>query len=468
MLGKVKKLCNPHQNLLSCVRNLTATEVSTALRPFYFSVHPDLFGRYPRERATNESSLQQLSSVLANLQAAKPIRPMQLHFYVKDKTQSQVSFRLIHVYIRERDIRSAVITILKSCGLPTDYVDSIVTPAETVESDQYKIRYKNDIDLTKVNKNHPIYAHVIMQKKMKEAQEALNPNRGEAYREEIKRLRESITECFGLREIRWECGWNDTHFRGCLLSFKSLVEHHPEIMHKLKGRILVFSFFTGVSLDGHIMLYSGEVRYNWLDFLKNLSKYDTALTRIPAFEKSLSHVLRNIKIGRRKFMPKIVAGAYEENLRQITTSLSDYRGRKPFPKEWPESLSDYEIVVETEAGPLMVSPTGQFIVPATLPGEILVNFITKNLEEAGKKNGEYQSNKYLERYLIEKCLVEFQLAALNKEDNVTPDLMIQCCKKLLDNKEDLEQYTKNLRINVSTYYSVLSDGIVCIPWNFNL
>lgn len=46
-------------------------------------------------------------------------------------------------------------------------------------------------------------------------------------------------------------------------------------------------------------------------------------------------------------MPKVIAGTYEQNLRQITTSLSDFRGRTSFPKEWPESLSDYEIVVET-------------------------------------------------------------------------------------------------------------------------
>lgn len=43
-----------------------------------------------------------------------------------------------------------------------------------------------------------------------------------------------------------------------------------------------------------------------------------------------------------------------------------------------------------EAGPLMVSPTGQFIVPSTLPGALLVNFITKNLQDAKQKNIEYQ------------------------------------------------------------------------------
>ncbi|XP_028128065.2 T-cell activation inhibitor, mitochondrial isoform X2 [Diabrotica virgifera virgifera] len=416
-------------------RNFTSIEVSTALRPFYFAVHPDLFGKYPSERATNESSLQQLSSILEKIQKSKSVPPVSLSFYVKDKAKKTDKFRFINIDIQGNDIRTTLCTILKSCDLPTDYVDSIIPPPppsadNNPNSPNFKFRYKNEIDLTKVNQNHPIYAHIKMQMDMKRAQELL-------------RLR------------------------------NYLKKYAPEALKKSrKGdihRVLIFSsFFTGVSLDGHIMLYSGEVRHNWLDFLKNIDRYDAALKRIPAFEKSLSHVLRKIKIGRRKFMPKIVAGQYENNLRQITTSLSDYIGLKPFPVEWPSSLENFEIVVETEAGPLMVSPTGQFIVPATIPGSLLVNFITTNLEEASKKIVDYKSNKYLERALNKKCIEDLQLAVLSKDDNITPDLMIKCCEQLIKNKYELQSYTKDLRLNITTYYSVLSDGVVCIPWNFDL
>ncbi|CAH1955869.1 unnamed protein product [Acanthoscelides obtectus] len=478
---RIQNLCSSQHKYLVFIRKLTTTEVSTALRPFYFSVHPDLFGQYPSERAVNESSLQKLSSALANLQDCKPVKPVLLTFYLKDKTSSKVAFHEIKIHLIERDIKAAIAKILKSCNLPTDYIDSIVTPA--TEPPESTIRYKNDIDFTKADEHHPIYAHIIMQRKIKEARDALRLlnwlkinhtialdkyQQGQEYRKEIARLREEIRKDLELFDIRWECGWNDTHFRGCLLSFKSLVDHHPSIRCHLKGRILVFSFFTGVSLDGHIMLYSGEVRHNWLDFLKNIKRYDLALTRIPAFEKSLSHVLRNIKVGRRKFMPKIVAEAYEENLRQITTSLSDYMGSRSYPKEWPESLEDFEIVVETDSGPVMVSPTGQFIVPSSILGTMLVSFITKHLSEARQKNQEYQRNKHLERDLIAECLKELELADLQKEDNITPDLMIKCCQRLLLNKNVLKDLTKELCINISTYYSVLSDGVVCIPWNFEL
>ena len=49
------------------VRHLTGTEVSTALRPFYFLVHPDLFGKYPKEQIQNEKSLKILKNYVDTL-----------------------------------------------------------------------------------------------------------------------------------------------------------------------------------------------------------------------------------------------------------------------------------------------------------------------------------------------------------------------------------------------------------------
>lgn len=42
-----------------------------------------------------------------------------------------------------------------------------------------------------------------------------------------------------------------------------------------------------------------------------------------------------------------MAKKYKTNLIRLTTTLSDHLGRYGYPKMWPESLSDYELVVET-------------------------------------------------------------------------------------------------------------------------
>ncbi|KAK9888864.1 hypothetical protein WA026_001084 [Henosepilachna vigintioctopunctata] len=339
------------------------------------------------------------------------------------------------------------------------------------------------MDFSKINENDPIFGQFVMKQKIKEAQDSFklqnwlrkNIEKAKLLREksrplteEVRKLQEIISNEFQLLDIRWNCGWNETHYRGCLMSFISLAEQHPEPMKVLKGKVLVFAPFTGISLDGHIMLNIAEVRHNWLELIKNVRSYDSILSRIPNFEKAVSQVLRNIKIGRRKFMFKVMAGEYERNLLQVTTSLSDYLSYRKFPKEWPQSLENFEIVVENEAGPLMVSPTGQFIVPCSLPGQLLVNFIHTHLVEAEMKANNYKRDKYKERHLHNQCRSEFDLEYLGKDDNVTPELMITCCEQLLYHKHEINILLKGLHLNISTYYSVLSDGVVCIPWNFKL
>lgn len=46
-------------------------------------------------------------------------------------------------------------------------------------------------------------------------------------------------------------------------------------------------------------------------------------------------------------MPKVMVSQYEQQLQQLITTLSDYRGRRNYPKVWPTDLSMYEIVIET-------------------------------------------------------------------------------------------------------------------------
>ncbi|XP_067007354.2 T-cell activation inhibitor, mitochondrial [Anabrus simplex] len=477
--------CHSVGGVINVYRNLSSAEVSTALRPFYFSVHPDLFGQYPNERSVNENSLKQLSSYIETLQQKRDVRPTTVTFYLRtnasnNERTSRGTFRPVRISLSQRDIHKTVKSILQTCNLPTTYLDSIAPPPPE-EKPQFS-KFSEDYNAP-FDENDPIYGSVVLKQmvqKSKDAQkltEWLKKNSGDAreklaacqpVREEIIRLQSALEESLGLQNIVWDCGWNVTHFRGCLQSFQALVRHHPELMHVLHGRTLMFGNDTGVSLDGHIMLNSGEVRHNWLDLLKNLPKHDHALLRIPAFEKAVSRVLRDIQVVRRKFQPKVMAGHYENQLRRLTTSLSDYQGRLGYPKNWPDKLDEFELVVEPEAGPLMLSPTGQFIVPASCPAFLLITFIDKRLEEASDLLSRYKSNKHVERDLHEQCLRGLGLAALHKDDNITPDLMIACCQQLLNQQATLAPMLAGVRLWVTHYYSVLSDGEMCIPWNWKL
>lgn len=277
-------------------------------------------------------------------------------------------------------------------------------------------------------------------------------------------LQKSVIKDLGLKDVRYDCGWNFEHYRGCLKTLERLASMHEKPIKNLKGRVVVFAPFTGISLEGHVMLFTGDVLNNWIEFLKNIPQHDTFLKKIPIYENTLSQVLRKIKIGRRKFMPKQQAVEYAGHLMKVTTTLGDYLSVNKFPKSWPDSLLEYEIVIESEAGPLMVSPTGQLIAPATCPGFMLVDFITSNLAVAKERNKKYQEEKHIEKSLTEKCLKQLHLKSLTKDDSVTPEKMIDSLTALL--KYNSKSF-HGLELHITNFYTVLTDGIVCIPWDFD-
>ncbi|CAD6234670.1 GSCOCG00002045001-RA-CDS [Cotesia congregata] len=474
------------------IRALSTGEISTALRPFYFTVHPDLFGQFPTQRTVNENSLKQLSSLLESLQQRRPIKPTTLPFYLRSKDEKDLKagkFTLVKIQLNERDVKKAILSILKTCNLSTTFLDKIKEPV--VDKSKFPYHHDPRVERDGINfsqyEDDPFYMSILMKKKIN-----VEPDTFKAYvekhvneahikleacrpvREEVEKLEKMLCQDLGLKEIIWDCGWNIAHYRGCLLAFQALSRHHPEQMDVLKNRTLVFANGTGISLEGSVMLNSGEVRHNWLDLIKNVKKYDPVLVRLPAFEKAVSRVLLDIKIGRRvlymcrKFMPKVMVGQYESQLRQLTTTLSDYRGRSSYPSSWPSSLSFHEIVIEAEAGPLMLSPTGQFIVPSSCPGFLLVNFITDNLDEATKRLNHYDKIKHVEREIHNRTIKELGLLALNKDDSITPDLMIACCERLLSHKSILGPVLEGVMLWVTHYYSVMSDGVLCIPWDWKL
>lgn len=71
-------------------------------------------------------------------------------------------------------------------------------------------------------------------------------------------------------------------------------------------------------------------------------------------------------------------------------------------------------------------------------------------------------NKFIEKELHENCIEKLELTMLTKDDSVDPDRMIDCLKRLLDADIRLN----NCNLHITHYYSVLSDGTMCIPWDW--
>ncbi|EDV96760.1 T-cell activation inhibitor, mitochondrial [Drosophila grimshawi] len=470
-------LLQPHKLGLRLHRNLS-TELASALRPFYFAVHPDLFGQHPEQRQTNENSLKLLSAHLQALYERNyPNEDAKvLKFYVRQSADAEKrdNFRLVQIRMDRstRDPKQFIQGLLESCNLSTDYIKTVkptmqAKPQESMankpsqdyhyntEFAEFEAQFRSE-----ASSRRPELSTWLAENADKARQRAKETADLVA---EIDKLKNVLVRDLQLQDVRYECGWNIEHYRGCLKSLQRLSQTHAKTLETLKNRIVVFALFTGISLEGQVMLFTGDVQNNWIDFIKNIPQHDVYLKVVPVYEVTLSQVLRGIQIGRRKFMPKQQARGYTNYLSKVTTSLSDYLSKQHYPASWPATLEEFTIVVESEAGPLMVSPTGQFITPATCPGSILVDFINQNMQQARERMHKYDKDKHIEEQLIEECIQRLGLQSLTKDDAVTPDKMITA---LSDLRLYQPQHFEHIKLHISHYYSVLTDGIVCIPWDF--
>ena len=90
--------------------------------------------------------------------------------------------------------------------------------------------------------------------------------------EETDRVEAQVISTLGLKSVTWDCGWGVAHYRAGLLALLNLQEQYPEIREILRNRTLVFGQWTGVSLEGNIILSSAEVRHHWLRFIREVDK----------------------------------------------------------------------------------------------------------------------------------------------------------------------------------------------------
>lgn len=152
-------------------------------------------------------------------------------------------------------------------------------------------------------------------------------------------------------------------------------------------------------------------------------------------------------------------------LRQLVTSVGDYMSRRSLPSSWPEDMSEFRIMVENDASALMIRDDGVFIIPASTPGFLLIEFISKGLGEARRLSQEWASLEKEEQFLIGSCINELGLIQLDKDDNISVHHMVHCCSRLLRCAATLRHLTHGNHLVVARYYMVKSDGVICVPWD---
>lgn len=150
----------------------------------------------------------------------------------------------------------------------------------------------------------------------------------------------------------------------------------------------------------------------------------------------------------------------------MTRSIHQYEINQGFPIYWPDSLIEHRLMIELDSGPLVLSPSGDFVVPVSCPIGVLIRFINENLHQASQMVDKDEFNLEHERILMKECIDTFRLSTLEKDINITPEQMIEFCRRLLDNGDRYKNDLIDAHIKVSMYYTVMHDGQIYVPFNF--
>uniref|UniRef100_A0A673HDS9 T-cell activation inhibitor, mitochondrial-like n=1 Tax=Sinocyclocheilus rhinocerous TaxID=307959 RepID=A0A673HDS9_9TELE len=433
-------------------RNLSGADAINALRPFYFAVHPDFFGRHPREREVNENSLKRLNGYLENLQkpGARSIKPANLTFYVRDTKEKADSsgFRPVTFTLQSKDVLSTVLDVLSSCSLSVEHMQDVLK-AETEKSStqQPGIAFYCPIKWDKtyytftgfrdpeqeLEQARRVEPTLSLWLRNNEPEATKKQNASLPRREELKRLKRELIQKLGLLDIRWQRKWGVAH-KCCQLQ-----------------SLDVFTDQSGMNASGHVMLGTMDVHHQWTKLFERLPSYRSMFQQSDWLKERISHLLGGIQVIHIERMgPALPLEEHYSTLNTFHKRLLPQRLSLH-----PRSMQGLTMSLENDRSTPCLHEMGHFIIPTMCDTLQLQNFLQSQAQEARRRM------QQLTIYLV--CLQDLSLHSLCKEPSVSSSQMIPCCRRLMEERSPQMQ---GLHLCISHFYSVMQDGDLCIPWDW--
>ncbi|KAM4735127.1 T-cell activation inhibitor, mitochondrial isoform 1-T2 [Anableps anableps] len=467
-------------------RALSAAEAVNALRPFYFAVHPDFFGQFPREREVNENSLKRLNGYLENLQkpGSNLVRPVELTFYVRDtkeNTEKQTGvcsgftgFRSVSFILHTKDVLSTVMNVLTSCSLPVEHMKEFEGSFGTSKSvpdrgvsfyrpikwdkSYYTFTGFRDLEqeLQQARRMEPTL-HGWLRNSEPEATKKHNASLPR--REELSRLKKELCQTFILADIRWQRSWGVAHKCSQLQSLSRLSQQNPEDLINLQGHTVVFADQSGMNASGDVMLGTMDVHHQWTKLFQQLPSYRRLQQQTDWLKERISDLLGGSQvIHLEKLGPVQPIAEHYSTLSTFHKSLMSHHLRLH-----PRSMYGLTMVLENDRSTPSLHEMGHFIIPISCDPPKLQVFLQSHAPEARARSLQRNQLQMEEEKVVKLCLQRLSLRGLSKEPSVTSSQMILCCKRLIEQHSPLMQ---GLHVCVSHFYSVMQDGDLCIPWDW--
>lgn len=233
MLSTLRLTSFPSKNLpnLQNTCNLSAQQVAAALRPFYFAVHPDRFGKDPEIRLKNEKSLQIFNGYLNDLfpNSSTTIRPVKVQFSImkNDKLHDvciNLSGKDPHQIVEDalKNLNLDIKNLPKSKSRLNNFYESTTTSGI---DEMWKRMKENDIKIRKKKgfyiKPNDLFANLVKNRDLALSKMKSYKKLQEHLHDEI----EYMTSKLKMKEIIWSINWDQSYMRRCLTNIDQMINH---------------------------------------------------------------------------------------------------------------------------------------------------------------------------------------------------------------------------------------------------
>lgn len=410
---------------------------------------------------------------------------MKLTFYIRDTKDGEdvqpdllvSGFRSVSFTLQSHDVLSTVVNVLKSCSLPVEHMKGLGENTGSSKGSSPDggggVAFYRPI---KWDKSY--YTFTGFTDPEQELQQAkrveptlslwLRNNEPEATkkhkaslprRDELSRLKTELCHMFDLEDIRWQRSWGVSHRCCQLQSLSRLSQQSPEALINLQGHTVVFADESGMNALGHVMLGTMDVHHQWLKLIERLPSFRSLQLQSEWLKERISlllggtQVLHSDKLG-----PVQPISEHYGSLNTFHKSLLSRRLRLH-----PRSLQGLSMMLHNDRSGPSLHEMGHFIIPTHCDPPKLQAFLQSHAPEARQRTQRRKQLKAEEAAAVKRCLHSLSLRTLTKEPSVSSLQMTECCRRLVEHRSPLLQ---GFHVCVSSYYSVLQDGDLCVPWDW--
>ncbi|WKY14363.1 hypothetical protein Q1695_000146 [Nippostrongylus brasiliensis] len=450
-------------------RGMTLQEVSVALRPFYFIVHPDRFGRNLRAKEQNEKSLQVLNGYLNDLfPVPKDVRPTSVRFSIFSKDSS---LKDIDITLSGTDPVRIVRNALQSCNLNTDNIP--VPEPKITEYDSRSFEnvstgfetYTKNINKAK-SSQHAVNDLYSRLKSCRD--DALQKSRNTAMtRQSLKEIIDDIKRRSGAKEVIWESDWKETHMRSCLGNLSRLLNQTTasgnfSVIHALYKNVLRFGQGSHMCCDGSVQFGADNVPEQWENVCAGLVERRNQLQSLRE-----SALLLGVLLGGAH-----VVIPYNKSLSRTLDQVQQLLKRLKDDDRTMTALSKLgkgtTVEILAPQDDLVVDRRGHILIPCNTTVSSLSDFFKKYGEKCRSLKASMLQNKEGLELHRKECELLLGLSSLEWEPHLGTDEVMECIKRLRNLDDKTKDVIRGLSLRISSNPSiyVMSNGVVSVTLNW--